>query len=56
MTYQSTNHSFMMKKLSIDLVNLHALESAKKRYYQITTEEDKFDAIHRITFKQFAPV
>jgi len=34
------------------------LESAKKKegYYQITTEEDKFDAIHRITVKQFAPV
>ena len=32
MTYQreSTNHSFMMKKLSMDLVNLYVLESAKK--------------------------
>ena len=33
MTYQkeSTNHSFMMKKLSMDIVNLHVLESAKKK-------------------------
>lgn len=38
---ESTNHSFMMKTLSMDLVNLHDLESAKKRrYYQITTEEE----------------
>ena len=32
------------------------LESTKKNYYQITTEEDKFNAIHRITVKQFASV
>ena len=34
MTYQkeSTNHSFMMKKLSMDIVNLHVLESAKKKH------------------------
>jgi len=32
------------------------LESTKTNYYQITTEEDKFDAIHRITVNQFASV
>jgi hypothetical protein len=59
MTYQreSTNHSFIMRKLSMDLVNLHVFRiSKKKKYCQIATEEDKFDAIHRITVKQFAPV
>jgi len=41
----------------MDLVNLHVFRiSNKKKYYQITTEEDKVDAIHRITVKQFAPV
>ena len=42
---------------SMDLVNLHLFRiSNKKKFYQITTEEDKFDAIYRITVKQFAPV
>ena len=58
MTYQreSTNHSFMMKKLSMDLVNLHVLESAKKsiiRLLQKKTNSMRFIGSHLNNLLQF---